>query len=503
MVGAYAFLSEVRAPLPNQLLKVCARLDKAHLGVFASSMPSDSTSHRQSLHRHIGTLGVLLLTLSIASPGASVFQAGLVTFKLTGTSLVVGALLGFGISVIISLIYAELAASFPHAGGMYAPVGEVLGPHAGFVVQILWLVGGPTTPAFFAFGIAGYIHFLVPLIPTYVLAMTAIVLATMMSILNLRTNSWITGAFLSFEVIGIIIFSGLCLMHPARSLGEVLLHPVIAGQSVAIPASFSTIGMSVVLMAGACGGAGTAAFFGEEMCDAKRRIGRVVLLAAIIMPTLVCLPLVLFAMSASDLQSAMSAETPFADFIAKTGGEKLRQVINLGVAASIFNALLACIIGWTRVFYSTGRDRLFPEGISRFLVRVHSRFHSPWGAALLLGAISIAACALGERFIYVLSSGEVYSTALIGLSALIGRRRRLTGQNGIYRTPLFPMFPLLLLLWTVITIGVSYEDPENGRPGMFIWLAVIGLASWYYRFVLKPKSWSAHIPSEQPLEPLV
>ena len=93
----------------------------------------------------------------------------------------------------------------------------------------------------------------------------------------------------------------------------------------------------------------------------------------------------------------LNHETPFADFIAKTGGERLRQVINLGVAASIFNALLACIIGWTRVFYSTGRDRLFPEGISRFLVRVHSRFHSPWGAALLLGAISMAACALALK----------------------------------------------------------------------------------------------------------
>jgi len=37
----------------------------------------------------------------------------------------------------------------------------------------------------------------------------------------------------------------------------------------------------------------------------------------------------------------------------------------------------------------------------------------------------------------------VYSLALVSLAVLVGRRRRLTGQAGYWRSMLFPLAPIL------------------------------------------------------------
>jgi amino acid transporter len=449
----------------------------------------------QPLHRQLGAFEVLLLTLSALSPAASVFISGAAVVHLAGTGASIAFLGGGVIASILALLYAELAASFPHAGGPYGSVSGALGSRAGFVVQALYIVTSPAFVAFTAWGFGDYVHFLVPQLNPLFLALSAVLLAVLISILNLRTNAWVTALFLGIELVAILIFSTVCATHPARSFGEVLSHPVMPGPKGLVPTSIEAAALGVVAGAWACAGANWAMFFGEELHDAPKRIGGVIAMAGVIASFLISIPVVLFTLSARGLPSALSAEAPFAAFLTQAGGTRLGTLVSLGIATAIFNSLIVSTIASSRSYYTNGRDGIFPRRVNSALTRIHDRFKSPWIATLVLGAIGAGFCLWGERMNILLLSGEVYSGALVALAVLIGRRLGRTGRTG-YRTPLFPLAPLFGLLVALGFVVASYMDPEAGRPSMMILLGVVAAAAIYYQLVLKPRGWSVQIPTE-------
>jgi amino acid transporter len=447
----------------------------------------------QPLHRQIGTIGVLFLTISALSPAASVFVAGASAVRSAGTGAALGFLAGGVIAAIMALLYAELAASFPHAGGPYGSVAGALGSRAGFIVQALYLVTSPAFMAFTALGFADYVHFLVPGFSEVTIGLAAVAVATVISVFNLRTNSWITGAFLAIELVAILIFSAVSLTHPSRSLGTVLLHPVMAGPHGIEPTSFVPAALAVVAGAWACAGASWAMFFGEELHDAPKRIGGVVAMAGTIASVLIGIPIVLFAMSAGDLKGILSADSPFTAFLAQTTGPRLGAAVSFGVAISIFNALIVSTVASSRFYYANGRDGIFPQPINRALTRVHGRQLSPWTATLVLGGLGAVFCVMGERMNILLLSGENFSVALVALSVLAGRRLGRTGQTG-YRTPWYPLVPIFGVLVTGGLIVATYADRDAGRPSMMILLGVVVIAAIYYQMVLRPRGWRVHVP---------
>jgi amino acid transporter len=218
-------------------------------------------------------------------------------------------------------------------------------------------------------------------------------------------------------------------------------------------------------------------------------------LAGAIASILIGVPVVLFATSAGNLQSILSAESPFAAFLTLTAGPRLGSLVSFGVATAIFNALIVSTIATSRLYYANGRDGIFPARVNWALTRVHGRFFSPWIATLTLGALGLVFCMLGERMNLLLLSGEVFSGALVALSILLGRRLGRTGQSG-YRTPWFPLVPVFGLVVAAGLVAACYEDREAGRPSMMILLGVVVIASVYYQMVLRPRGWRVHRPSE-------
>lgn len=445
------------------------------------------------LRRELDPLGVLFLTLSALSPGASVFVASASVVHSAGTGAALGFLAGGLIAALLAFPYAELASSFPHAGGPYGSVAGVLGSRAGFIVQALGLVSAPAFMAFTAWGFAGYVHYLVPGVGALSIGLAAIGVATVLSILNLRTNAWITGAFLLVELLAILILSVVGLTHPVRSIGEVLFHPVLPGAAGLVAPPFAAMALAVVGGSWACAGASWAMFFGEELHDAPRRIGGVIVAAGVIAGVLIGIPVALFAMSATELQTALAAESPYAEYLAKTAGPRLASGVSLGIAVAIFNCLVVSTIASSRFYYANGRDGIFPSPFNRVLTRLHGRFGSPWVATLLLGLVGTSFCLLGERMNILLLSGEVFSGALVALSVWVGRRRGRTGQTG-YRTPWFPLMPVFGLLAAAGLVVATFVDREAGRPSMMILLGVIAVASGYYQWVLKPRGWCVQQP---------
>ncbi|WP_375382031.1 APC family permease [uncultured Sphingomonas sp.] len=422
--------------------------------------------------RALGPVGIMFLSFSALSPVVSVYLFGAGIIRLAGTGAVPALLIGGALAAIVGLLYAEVGAAFPDAGGVYPSFTAILGPRLSYPYVVMMLVSAPTTLAFSLLGFADYVRVLAPALPEVPVALACVAAAAGLAVLSIRTGAAITGLFLAVELAALAALTGVALFHPARSLGTAVAHPLMLAGGTLAPTPLSMIALATVASVFTCAGANWALYFAEEMTDAERRIGRVITIISPLAALLIAGPLIVALLAAPDLRAVLADEAPVAAVLRETGGPVVAAVVSAGVLLAVFNAIVATIMGYGRLFYATARDGLWPAPVARRLARLDPRFGSPVIATLALCAAAAVLMALGERVLLVLCSNQlILEFLLLGLAVLVGRRRGRTGLH--HRTWLHPAIPILAI---VVTIGLSvadWLDPDAGRPSLLVLGALI------------------------------
>jgi amino acid transporter len=449
----------------------------------------DPESAPPRLKRVLGPIGVMLLAFSALSPAFSVYIGGDVVLHMAGSGAAIAFLLGGVAAAIVGLLYAEVAAAFPGAGGIYPSLAALLGPRLAFPYIVLVAPIAFAQTAIAALGMADYVRVLAPGLPLAPVACAGILAATLIAVLNIRFGAFVTGTFLAIEAIALAILSGVALPHSARPLAELLGHPVMLDHGALKPTPLFILGLATVSGLWTSGGASWGMYFAEEMHDARRKIGRVVAWTGAIASITIAGPVILMLLSARDLTSVLGAEAPMAAFLKQAGGPVISLVVSAGVAGAIFNSLVACMMAYSRYFYSTGRDGIWPRAVSERLARLHPRLHSPVAATLLMAGLAAAMTLLGEKALLILLSGNVSDYLLISIAILVGRRKGLTGR--FYKAPLHPLVPLFGLGVTAVAMASDWLDPDAGRPSLILLVSLFVAALAYYHFRLRQvaKGW--------------
>jgi amino acid transporter len=200
-------------------------------------------------------------------------------------------------------------------------------------------------------------------------------------------------------------------------------------------------------------------------------------------------------MGAPDLQVLLSSHTMITDFIRTRGGEEVSTVVSLGIAFAIINANIATIVLVGRQVYSTGRDHVWSPRINHAFTQVHSRFHSPWLATLIPGALAAAACFIGlDALLIITGTSLVVVYASLCVAVIAGRRSGKT-SHGIYRMPLYPLPPIAGLCALAYVIYANYLDADVGRPSLIATGGMMTLAAGYYLAVLRRRgAWKPRDP---------
>jgi amino acid transporter len=438
------------------------------------------------LKRSLGRLGALLITLSGVTPAASVFIMGQDVIRQAGTGAVLCFIAAALLGLATAYVYAELSSAFPLTGGEYSIIGATVGPSWGFMALGLNIVGGFLGQAVTALGLAEYLAVVVPGVPELPTALLATALVTMLSILHIRTNAWITGAFLAVELGALGLLAALGVLQPHQSLHGMLLHPVMAGAGGALtPTPLVVIGMATAGAIYAFNGYGGAVFFGEEMHEARTRMAWVVFWALGIAILAEVGPITAAMVGARDLKAVLGAEAPLPAFILDSGGVLLDKAISLGVAFAIVNAMIAIALINARQLYASARDHVWPKAWNRALGAVHGRFGSPWIACLVMGAATAASCLMDlPTLVMLTANGLVVVYAGVAIAAVAGRANGSTAEAA-YRMPLYPLWPAFALVALAAVALADLADPEVGRPSLLANLGVMAASAAYYRLHLK------------------
>ena len=447
--------------------------------------------------RTLSGFGVIILTLSVLSPGVSVLVSGTAIVQDAGTGVVLAFLIGSVVCFCQTSMSAELGAAYPTAGYDYAAIGHAIGDWAGATSYIASI---STIPLFLntsAKGIAIYLQpFGFPLSANEITLITVAVV-TSLSMLNIRANEKITGIFMLIEFSALFLIAGIGAWHAQPGAWHLILSPMHMHGGLWIAAGIGVVGIAVNNASWALAGASQALLFSEDMKN-PRTIGRIIMIALALTIVSETAPIVGIIVGSHNLKAVLASTSPFEVFLGAYLPSFVLRMVSLSIAIAIFNACLAGFVGIGRNVFAMGRTKLFAPPINHALTRLTRKSDAPWVALLFLGVTTAAATWLPMSFeILLLSGGYTIMTFFYVWGVFAGRRSGRTGTHD-YKSPLFPLIPLIGIIIVIGEIVVLWLDPDTGRKSLFVCGGVWLLSYCYYRWVLmrRPGGWQMTGPAD-------
>ncbi|HTP39309.1 MAG TPA: APC family permease [Steroidobacteraceae bacterium] len=449
--------------------------------------------------RSLSGFGVIILTLSVLSPGVSIFVSGSSIVQQAGTGAVLAFVIGSFICYCQTSLIAELSAAYPTAGYDYAAIGHAVGDWAGALTYVVGLFTAPLFLNTSVVGIALYLHpFGLPM-GDEALTFAMVGVVTALSLLNIRSNEFITGIFMLTETLALLLVAGVGLWHVRPDAMQLILHPVHVTNGVLAAAAIGVVGIAVNNASWSLAGASQATMFSEDMKH-PRSVGRIIMLAFAITVVLEVLPVLGTTVGARDVTKVFSDSSPFETFLSEYLTPFVLKFVSAAIAIAIFNACLAGFVGIGRNIFAMARTDMFSRPINHALTRLTGRTQAPWVAILALGVTTALATFLPLYVKVLLLSGNyTLLTILYVWGVVAGRRSGKTGgARHSYSSPLFPLIPLLGCVIVVGEVIVLWLDADVGRKSLFVCSGAWLLAYCYYRFVLlrRPGGWTLRGPAD-------
>ena len=390
--------------------------------------------------------------------GAGIFQfPSLVAMNVSSATWMIGLWVAGGVvSLIGALCYAELASTYPDAGGDYHFIGRAYGPEAAFLFAWARMTVIQTgSIALIAFVIGEYAAAALPVSGAYatgIYAALAVVLLTGLNLAGVRLGAGAQLVATSAVVLGLlmVIFAGFTATPPATA-------------SNATGGSGAAIGLAMVFVLLTYGGWNEAAYLSAEV---RSRAGIVwALLLGIAVVTAVYLLINLAMLYALGLSGMAGSMTIAADVMRARFGEGGAKVVSVLVVMAAATTANATIITGARSNYALGRDFPLLAPLSRW----RDQSNTPTTALIVQGVIALALVVFGSLKRNGLQSMVDYITPvfwvfflLTGVSLFVLRYRDRNAERP-FRVPLYPVTPLLFcavcayMLWSSINYAGRYS----------------------------------------------
>jgi amino acid transporter len=402
----------------------------------------------------IGVGPFITLPLVVAAMGGA----------LGGSGAILGWVLGALIAMCDGLVWAELGAAMPEAGGSYAFLREIYGRDgAGRMISFLyiWQLGftAPLSIASGCIGLAQYAAYLWPVLDTpvfdghlrvvsLVAAATCVVAVALLyrNVGTIARMAWVMTAGVVLTI-GAVIVAGATHFHP--------------GLLAAPPGGFT-------LNAGFLEGLGTATllatydywgyyavcFLGGEVREPGRTIPRAVLWSIVIVAALYLamnisvsgvIPLAAMTHAGSARFAVVAA------LMERTFGGTAARVLALLVMWTAFASVFSLLLAYSRAPYAAAVDGNY----FRVFARLHARHRFPNVSLVALGAVAAVFCFFNlSQVIAALVAIRIllqYVLQQVGVIVLRVRRPEMARPFRIWLYPLPPLAALAGFLFIVFS----------------------------------------------------
>ena len=387
----------------------------------------------------------------------------LVVIAMGGPQAMLGWVLGALIAICDGLVWAELGAIMPRAGGSYAYLREMYGPDgAGRLASFLyvWQLGfsAPLSIASGCIGLAQYAAYLWPQLGgrvfpgaklalfaglhfTSIAAAATCVFAVALLYRNVRSITrlaWVLWAGVLLTIGGVIV-AGFTHFNAAQAFsfppGAFYLGHVF----------FSGLGAATLIATYDYWGYYNVGFLGAEIRNPGRAIPRAILISIFVVATLYLLMnvSVLGVIPWQQMSAAVDLESRYAIVavvLQRTFGHTAAQCGAVLVMWTAFASVFALLLGYSRVPYAAALDGNY----FRVFARLHAKEKFPNISLLALGAVAMFFCFFDlSHVITALVAIRIILQFLMQHAGVMLLRFREPDRVRPFRMWLYPLPPIL------------------------------------------------------------
>lgn len=434
-----------------------------------------------TLKRTFGMREAVTITVGTVV-GVGLFTTGANVVGDMGPAVILATFVAMLISIYPALLYAEMGAALPYAGGTYKyaslGIGKPFGMLAGwnFIISLVAVTSGEALAFSFYFKtLFSALGVELP-ISDRTLATIVVVIFIITNVLGVEMTGKLQNGFMFFFWgVAIIWF---ITMIPNVQLPYFLEMPeFIQGET---PLGF----VAAVSMIWWCfAGFETCCAMGEEIKFPQINIPRALFLA----------PFIVFAVNAAfqwflvgivpteEISALSTASAPFAEAMTKAGilGFPL-ILLAAGIAfGGDFSTLNASIAVPPRYLFTMARDGAMPK----IFARIHKKYQTPYIAILTLGILS--AFLIASNSMVYIASVSLFADLfyyVIRIGASFGLRKKHPELNRPYKAPgIMIGAPVSVIIYIVMITQLEQEALITGVVWCALGLVVYGVCRRMYK----------------------
>jgi len=395
-----------------------------------------------------------------------------------GPQAMLGWLLGLLLAVCDGLVWAELGAAMPGAGGSYVYLREAFGPQTyGRLMSFLfiWMTVfiAPLSAASAAVGFADYLKYLWPgMTHLQGVLVAALVCALVTALLSrdIQAVGWLSVAMLVVVVLTTawVICAGLTHFN----VKQVFNFP--PGAFTPNRAFFQALGAATLIAIYDYGGYNNICYLAGEVQDAERNVPAAVVLSVVLVAMIYLL------MSTSIIAvipwyEAAKSTAVASEMLGRLYGTWAGKAVAVLILWTTFAALFALLLGYTRIPYAAAADGEFFS----IFARLHPQGRFPHVSLRVLGAASIALCGFNlDVIIKALIVIQIVVQVLAQIVAVTMIRRYRPDIQRPFRMWLYPVPGVVAFaLWSYVLATSGWQYILSGFAVLFVGVGVFVVRS--------------------------
>jgi APA family basic amino acid/polyamine antiporter len=466
------------------------------------------------LKKSLGALNLILLGIGCIIGTGIFVLTGHAAAQAAGPGIMISFVITGTLCALVALCYAELASAIPVSGSAYSYSYASMGEMLAWIMGILLVLEYGLAASTVAVGWSGYVvsllhDFGVDIPAAYTAAhdathpnaivnlpaLLAILAVTSLLVVGVSESATVNNVIVVIKVGVVIAFIIIGAPHVNTALWSPLVPAQVPDSASAHGPIMNQIGSALINVitgqntakygiGGLIAGAATVFFAyigfeavstaGAESKNPKRDmpIGIIGSLAiCTVLYILTCAVLVGLVR-----YDQLNVPAPIALAVDSLGAQYswFAKVVKVGAICGLSSVMLVLIYGQTRIFYTMARDGLIPT----VFANVHKSFKTPWVNTIGVGLL--AAFFAGFLGLDILSDvtnvGTLAAFAIVCITVVYLRYAR-PNMERPFRTPLFPIVPILGAIMCVFLLMSLMSKPETRN--FFMWYTLIGFLVYF------------------------
>jgi amino acid transporter len=410
---------------------------------------------------------------------------GVILSAMGGPQAILGWFLGALFSVCDGMVYAELGAAMPGAGGSYIYFREAFNPRTwGLLLSFLFLwetiLVAPLAISAASVGFAEYANYAFPVLHSAGVGTIAAAVCALVAFIlyrPIKTVGRMSVFMLAIVMLTMfwVIVTGLVHINPrmAFDFPPGAFHPSKAF-------FFGLAGATLIAMYN-YGGYNNITYLGAEVKNPAKNIPRSIVLSVLIVAVLYLLMSVVI-IGTIPWRDAAVSHAVVSEFIGKLHGPHAAALMTWLILAATLAGILTMSLGYSRILYAAGAEGNFFNVFGR----VHSKGHFPTVALLAVCGLAIPLCWLSlERLLSSLMIIQIVFQFIPQIFAIFVIRRYRKEIHRPFDMWLYPVPALIALVGWIFVAAAPEQRTNLGTAAIFL---ILGVGAYILRARIR-KSW--------------